>query len=229
MVTAIFLLGPPASGKSTLSRQLESRHHARTFRLREYAGQRARTDPALAAVMRRRADPLGWLPDRTAVVLVRDAVSGQFQPAVGSPVVFEGYPGNGYQADYLARLLSALRLPSLALVLRLPPQAARQRAEARRVCPACTAEDGEPHRPARLAENGRCADCGAPAQRRDSDEPQRLAARAARFLQHLPSIRTALTAQDVPWRTIDAELPPALLLAAAEAELHVHLPKGSTP
>ncbi|MFJ6212793.1 hypothetical protein ACIQGZ_05600 [Streptomyces sp. NPDC092296] len=227
MAVAVFLLGPPASGKSTLSRQLEDRHHTRTFRLRECADQRARTDAALAAVMREGADSLGWLPDKAAVALVREAVTGQYQPTEVTPVIFEGYPGNGYQADCLARLLAALRVPALALVLRLAPQVARRRAEDRRVCPACTTEDAEPHRPARIGQDGLCACCGAQVQRRGSDQPQQHDARTARFLRNLPSIRNALSTQGVTWRILDAELPPALVLAAAEAELHVHLPKGS--
>jgi adenylate kinase len=226
MAAAVFLLGPPASGKSTLNQQLERWHGTRTFRLREYADQRARTDTVLAAVMANRTDPLGWLPDQSAVALVREAVTGPFRPSATSPVVFEGYPGNGFQADCLARLLGGLRVPCLALVLRLSPQAARQRAESRRVCPACTTEAHEPHRPARIGPDGLCAGCGAQLQRRHGDEPQRYAERSARFLRNLPEIRAALGAQRVPWRVLDAALSPALVLAAAQAELYAHLPKG---
>ncbi|MFB8199375.1 nucleoside monophosphate kinase [Kitasatospora purpeofusca] len=218
MKLAVLLLGPPASGKSTLTRQLAGQHDMHTFRLREYARQRAKAEPALAAAMNDGADPLGWLPDRVATSLVRDAVTGLLGPSGrASSVVFEGYPGNAYQATHLARLLDGL--PTVALVLRVNETTTRQRAQGRRVCPACTTEDGEPHRPARIHRLGVCADCGSPVRRRSSDVPARFALRTERFLQHLPSIRAALTAQGVPWRSIDAGQSPAQVLAAAQIHL----------
>jgi adenylate kinase len=226
--SAVLLLGTPGSGKSTLSGQLASRHNARVFRLREYVQERARADPGLAAAMRARSNALGWLPDQMALSLVGDAVTGPFRPSGRSMVVFEGYPGNGVQADRLARLLRRLYVPPLALVLRLHPEIAWQRARQRRVCPSCAPEVGEPHRPALVSATGLCTGCGGPVKPRSGDSPQRLAARTERHRQQLPHIRRTLCAWGVPWRVLDAHHDPARLLAAAEVELAAHFLKELT-
>jgi adenylate kinase len=221
--TALLLLGPPGSGKSTLSKELAFRHNARVFRLREYAQERAYTDPVLAAAIRERSDAWGWLPDRMALSLVEDAVTGLFGPSERGPVIFEGYPGNALQTDRLMRLLQHRYASPIALVLRLHPEVARQRARQRRVCPQCDPEFGEPHRPARLSTAGRCAECGGLVLPRSGDSPERLAARTERYHQQLPLICRVLCAWGVPWHILDADRTPEQLLATAEVALTAHL------
>ncbi|WP_424643702.1 nucleoside monophosphate kinase [Embleya sp. AB8] len=218
---AVILLGPPASGKSTLSRELATRYGARVFRLREYAARHAECDPAVTTEVR---DALGWLPDGVAVRLVRRAVvDGPFRPSAKSPVVFEGYPGNAVQADLLARLFRARGVPSVAVVLQLPPDVARHRAHRRRVCPTCVPEPGgESHRPTLVTPAGACTRCGQPAQLRAGDAPDRFAARTRRFHHELPRIRLALTRGAVSWRPIDADRPADAVLAAVDTELATH-------
>ncbi|WP_061294114.1 adenylate kinase family protein [Herbidospora cretacea] len=209
----VILLGPPASGKSTLSRQLVDRCNARLFRLREYV--QSLSEAGSAALDGTSRDSLGWLPDEVAIQLVHDAVSGPYRPA-DTPVVFEGYPGNGLQARHLADLLIRLDTPVTAIHLRADWPTAQQRAQLRWVCRHCEpASTGHPHRPAQATATSACASCGNTLLKRQDDAPERLLARTQRFTTCLPEIYTALTGHGIPWRTIDSRHPADEVLSAA--------------
>ncbi|WP_433358865.1 nucleoside monophosphate kinase [Streptosporangium sp. CA-115845] len=227
---AVSVLGPPASGKSTLTSALATRHGGRIFRLREYAHRRAADEPALAAAMHARADALGWLPDRLALRLVGDALRGAYHPLAGAPVLLEGYPGNAVQAAHLAKLLRRCDGMLVVLDLHLDQDTAWQRARTRRVCPRCESDTGtDPHRPAPAAPDGECAQCAGPLRPRHGDTPSALAARADRFHQHRPQIRRALQVHHVPWHTLSTQCAPSAVLSAAEAALGIHPPLHLDP
>ncbi|MEV6985593.1 nucleoside monophosphate kinase [Sphaerisporangium sp. NPDC051017] len=220
---AVSVLGPPASGKSTLTAALASRHPSSTFRLREYARHRAAQDAALADAVRASKDPLGWLSDSVAGNLVNDAVRGPFRPAPGVLLLLEGYPGNPVQAAHLADLAASVGAALLVLDLQVDQETAWQRARTRRVCPVCGPGSGaEPHRPAEVGPDGECARCGGRLQQRRDDTAGSLAARTGRFHHHYPRIRSRLQERGVPWHTIDTRCPPAAVVAAADAVLGNH-------
>lgn len=209
----VILLGPPASGKSTLSEQLEAKRNARLFRLREYV--QSLPEAETAALKGTSRDSLGWLPDDIATQLVHDAISGPFQPGE-TPVVFEGYPGNGVQSRHLADLLIRLDVSATVIHLRADWATALQRAQLRRVCLHCEpTATGQPHKPAQVTTVDTCARCGNTLLQRQDDSPDRLSSRTQRFTSRLPEIYTALTGHGIPWRTIDSHPPACEVLAVA--------------
>ncbi|MEU3553321.1 nucleoside monophosphate kinase [Streptomyces fragilis] len=212
----VLLLGPPGSGKSTLAAAFVEECGAQVFRLREFAERQARTDPGVARAMAGRRDPLGWLPDDVATVLVQRALH---RHASGHGVLLlEGYPGTSRQARALLRDLSATGCRSVALELSAPDQVLRHRIAHRVVCPRC---DPQRRRPAtRRPDLLRCcAACGGELERRMNDAPDVAAQRLVRYRQHAAPIRALWQESGFTWHTVDADQEQPLVVAAALSTL----------
>lgn len=224
----VALVGPPAVGKSTVSEALADRTGARVFRLREFAHE-VRCRPAADQRLFDTCDSLGWLPEETVFLLLQAALlHGQF-PANGL-VALENLPGSLTQLLLLTAIADQLRAPLALIELTAADTVVAARARTRRVCPACEPDPGgDPHRPAlrTTRDPDRCDSCGGGLLPRRGDEPQRFAARLARFRRRIPAIRRAATALHLPYHTVDAtcDSPTCLhhvttILAAAEPWTH---------
>lgn len=209
----VAVVGPPAVGKSTLTGALANRFGARVFRLREFAHEfraRSGTDQRLFDT----GDPLGWFPDKAVALLLRAAfLQGQFpaQPMV----VLENFPGSLIQFQLLNTVAGQLQAPLAVIELTADDGLLSIRIRTRRVCLTCEPDPrGDPHRPAHPAAEhpDQCASCGGALTLRRGDEPQRFAARLARFRHRIPAIRQAVRALRLPYHVVDATSDPTSCL-----------------
>lgn len=218
------VVGPPAVGKSTVTRALTDRYGGRVFRLREFAYE-IRSRPGVNQRLFASDDPLGWLPEDTVAQVLRAAfVQGRF-PA-SALVVLENFPGSLAQLRLLASIADRLVASLMLIELTAGDDLLTIRSQAWRVCPTCEPDPrGDPHRPARGSghEPHRCVGCGGELQLRWGDEPIRFAARLARFRDRIPAIRTDAKSLHLPYHEVDATSDPATsvhrvtaVLAAAE-------------
>ena len=214
----IAVLGPPASGKSTVTAALAGRLTASVFRLREFAHDYGRRAPHLAGLLAP-VDALGWLRDPGVAHLLHAAfMNGALSRATS--VLLENLPGNRTQLEHIVAL-AAVTGASLGVVeLTAPDDLLRSRASARRVCPRCEPDPrGDPHRPA-LGLPGdplRCARCGGSLVARLSDAPHQFEAKLARYRSTIDDIRRSAQSWGLPYLMVDAAADRATLLSAAEA------------
>ncbi|MEU7906370.1 hypothetical protein [Actinoplanes sp. NPDC049118] len=204
-VRLIAVIGPPAVGKSTLSRHLQDTAGAGVFRLREFAETYRQAHPAQAAAFAT-TDPLGWLPDTAVAVLFGAALSDAF-PELCPVMVLENLPGNAAQLDLLRDRAAAIGARLDLVVLTAPDRVLADRAQTRRVCASCEPDPrGDPHQPAHAADDDpqRCRRCGGRLAARRSDTPELFQARLGRFRASLPAIRTAALAAHVPCHFLDS-------------------------
>lgn len=199
------LVGPPAVGKSTVSRALAVRHDAQVFRLREFAHELQRRDPGSARLFDN-VDALGWFGAGAVAYCLRRAFVEREVAAAGM-VVLENFPGSRVQFGQLHAVAAARAVPLVLVELVAPEDVLWQRVAARRVCPTCEPDPhGDPHRPARgLSERpGRCATCSGELTTRRGDRPATFAARLARFSERIGAIRRAAIARGRPLYMVHA-------------------------
>lgn len=213
MTTFIAVLGPPASGKSALTNALRTTPDVLVFRLRDHCFNQSRRDPILAAQLRNSPDPLGWLDDATvADVLVKAFQEQRFPSRTARAVLLENFPGNARQVELLVGVLAAGHCVCeclAAIELIVPEAALHQRVTSRRVCLSCEPDHGDLHRPAVPSATSpeHCATCGTRLATRPGDSPGIFVQRLDRFREHIPSIRSALTAHGVRVERLDGNQP----------------------
>lgn len=201
----VAVVGPPAVGKSTVTRALADRFGARVFRLREFAAE-FRSQPGVDQRPFDTCDRLGWLPEETVFRLLRAAfLDGQF-PA-RDLMILENFPGSLTQLLLVKATSEQLQAPLIVIELIAADSVLVGRVRTRLVCLTCEPDPrDDPHRPAHPAAHdaSRCDGCGAKLLPRRGDEPQRFAARLARFRRRIPAIRRAATALYLPYHAVDA-------------------------
>ena len=201
----IAVLGAPAAGKSTLTRQVSAVTGATVFRLREFAQDYRRTHLAAAGAFAT-DDPLGWLSDDTVAMLL-DAAFRVPPHGLGPTVLLENLPGNAAQLGMLLDRAAAIGGRLELVVLAAPDSVLAARARTRRVCPGCERDPrGDPHRPAQSVPHDpdRCRACDRRLAPRRSDEPALFQARLRRFRDRMPAIRAAAARRQVPCHPIDS-------------------------
>ncbi|MGH3710172.1 MAG: hypothetical protein ACRDQ9_16430 [Pseudonocardiaceae bacterium] len=216
----VAVIGPPAVGKSTVSRALPDSLGAQVFRLREFA-HKFHSHGTVNERLFDTRDSLGWFPEETVFVLLQAAFIQRQFPARGL-VVLENFPGSLTQLLLLKATADQLRAPLMLIELTAADIVVAARARTRRVCPGCEPDPrGDPHRPAQPATHDltRCASCGGGLLPRQGDERERFAARLARFHRRISAIRRAATALQVPYHWVDATGDPGTCLQSVVTAL----------
>jgi adenylate kinase family enzyme len=225
----VAVVGPPAVGKSTVTRTLADYLGAQVFRLREFAHEFRSHDTIDERLFDTR-DSLDWLPEETIFLLLQAAfIQRQFQTC--GLVVLENFPGSLTQLLLLRATADQLRAPLMLIELAADDIVVAAQARTRRVCPTCEPDPrGDPHRPAHPAAHdlNRCDSCSGELLPRQGDEPERFAGRLARFRRRIPAIRRAATALQLPYHRADATSDPdtclqSVVTALAATEPLAHL------
>jgi adenylate kinase len=162
--TAIILLGPPASGKTSLAQQLSSERRMAIIEtgrlLRREVERRSSLGRRLETYMEAgRLAPVDW---------VAEVVAEAVRQTSENSVWFDGFPRNEDQIEALFKILKDAGLDLAAvLVFDLSDQEVKQRITGRRICPRCGAVYNIHSDPP--AKEGICNQCGAGLIRRDDD------------------------------------------------------------
>lgn len=115
------ILGPPGSGKSTLSRLIAARLEAPVISIGELLRRAAERDPETLATIERG----GFVSDATSWTAMLPALE-----AAGARYVLDGFPRTAGQAIRLAE--SPYGPPDVAVVLHVPPATLATRLDIRR-------------------------------------------------------------------------------------------------
>ncbi|MGW0358949.1 adenylate kinase family protein [Nocardia nova] len=177
------IIGPPASGKSTLTEALTHAHPTvTTFGVRRYFAEQVARGTGLGRAAAETVRDGGWLPDELVVAAVRQELT---TGGLGRDFILEGMPGNRRQAELLDKQLDEFNCPlDAAVYLSAEPQVCAARARRRIVCLAC---DGGSH-PAVVDADERCVTCGSATVARPSDAPKPFAERLRQHHSFLPEL-----------------------------------------
>lgn len=206
----VIMLGPPASGKSTVVKAiLAGNPNLRRFVVRRQLAEERRngTDLWLAAA-RASAEKGAWIPDAVVV----EMLARRLPDDESTGMLIEGLPANAEQAVRVRNLLET-RGAALRRILYLdaPDGVCAARVRNRRVCASC--DDGmAPARPDPAAPD-RCASCAAPLTRRHDDDGARFLERLAVHRRNIGAVLAAYPPEEVV--VVDAARSPAAVAAAA--------------
>ena len=203
----VAVVGPPASGKSTLATALAAAFAAPIIRPREAIRALLEQEPRLHELYAP-INELGWSSDGALGVAIRAAVWRI--PGDQQMVVLENLPGDGCQLADLHLWAQRVRGQVLMVHLDTADELLLARGFARRVCQACGRDrSGEPHEPAVASgtDPNRCSNCATILTIRRDDERAILRSRTQRHRRYFRSIRATAEALAIPFVSIDASLP----------------------
>ena len=208
----VIVLGPPASGKSTLIRRILSDNpELDRFRVRHQLAEERRNGTDLWQAVRASAEQRSWIPD----ALVMEMFARRLR-CRSAPMLIEGLPANGTQAERLRELLDAHGvLTRLILYLDAPDQVCATRIAGRRVCHRC--DDGMAPTWADPATPDRCGSCGGPSVRRADDAAPIFTERLHIHRRNAPAMLAAFRPDETV--VLDATQAPTAIAVAARAAL----------
>jgi adenylate kinase family enzyme len=227
----ISLLGPPNSGKSTLSDTLCARLGAKVIRPRDAIRQTI-TMQSYVADLFAPVDDLGWASDYALAYAVRVTIDA-LSPAM-QKVILENLPWDALQLMDLQHLISQTSSELVVLLIDAPDEVLMQRGGRRRVCQTCELDPmREPRRPALPAvdDAGRCGICGSRLTVRPDDTPAVLTRRIERSRGYLAQITRYAYSARVPIHRLDGAQPTDEVARSAFAILNqlckLGLPAGN--
>lgn len=202
----VAVLGPPATGKTTLTTLLGAGPGRSVFRLRDHVPQ------AILAATATSADRLGWIDDVTVARALRGYLEAAAADADVRVVLMDNFPGSATQAMLLLSALRALAPACAVGVVELAAETAtvRRRIRDRRVCHQCERDPiGDPRLPAEASPGDprRCARCGSVLHPRRGDAPRLVAARTRRYETAIIGIRHAFASAGVGVWQLDSNHP----------------------
>ncbi|RAY15805.1 hypothetical protein DPM19_08525 [Actinomadura craniellae] len=200
---AVFLMGPPGAGKTTMATLFAERTGARPVRSGEMLRRVAAESPdaALRRTLMEYLPTSAPVPPEVYLRAVRDA----FREAEPGPLVFDGYPKSVRQCDSVPELLAAGGLADPAItgfLFEVTAETIERRTRARETCANCGNE---------TSLDGAC--CASPAiVRRPDDAPDRLRDRYAEYRSSIEAIGAEFAAR-WPLHRLDVERPPETIVA----------------
>lgn len=203
------VIGPPASGKSTLTARLRLSLHAPVIGPRDAIRSTVESQPRLHGLFTP-VNALGWVSDAALGLAVRTAVTRL--PHTCELAVLENLPGDDIQVADIHALARQRGGRLLVLHLDGDDDTLLRRGLTRRVCPACDAH--EPALPS-PSSPGHCARCAAPLTTRTDDAQDILSERTTRHRRYARSVLRIIDALGVPLTHIDATADPATAEAIA--------------
>jgi len=208
----VIVMGPPASGKSTLVREILSDNpELDRFRVSHQIVEEKRNGTDLWQAVRASAEQRSWIPD--AIVMEMFARRLRRRAAA---MLLEGLPANGTQAVRVRELLDAHGVPArLILYLDAPDQVCAARVAGRRVCHRC--DDGMAPTWPDPAAPDRCGACGGLSARREDDTAAAFTERLRIHRRNTPAVLAAFRPDEIV--VLDATRAPAAIAAAARAAL----------
>lgn len=221
---ALAIIGPPASGKTTLTMRLGIMPGCDVFRLREHVSE------TMLAATATSAERLGWLGDLTVTRALQGYIEAVIRREAVHTMLLDNFPGSDTQARLLVSLLRKLAPACVMHVVELVADQAvlHRRVQTRRVCGHCERDPiHDPRLPAQASPTDprRCARCNSILHPRRGDAPRLLRARIQRYACASASIRAAFTEAGIEVLQRDARRPPEQTIA----DLSVLLATRSTP
>jgi adenylate kinase len=215
---AIPVMGPPASGKTTLTMQLGTWPGWKVFRLREHVPQ------TILAATASSAERLGWIDDVTVALALRSYIEATVAEDSAHSVLLDNFPGSAAQVSMLlsviAKLAPGCQVHPVELVA--DPMTLTRRVRARRVCHRCEPDPiRDPRQPAASSAHDprRCARCFSTLQPRRGDAPRLLQARAQRYEQAAISVRRTFRDLGLAVVQLPSSRPPDQLASAFITQL----------
>lgn len=213
----ISLLGPPNSGKSTLTNALCASINSHVIRPRDAIRQTVLRQP-YAADLFSPIDDMGWASDYALAYAVRASI-GALSPATRR-VLLENLPWDALQLLDLQQLVMQTSSELVVLLIDATDEVLMHRGNQRRVCHKCEPDPTrEPRRPAVPAADDpeRCAVCSSWLVTRPDDSPAILARRIERSRDYLTQILRYADAARIPIHRLDGtQQPTAIAHTAAE-------------
>lgn len=212
------ILGPPASGKSTLALMLGADRPNQVFRLREHV------PIEVLAATTSAADRLGWIDDSVVGPAVRSYLTKVAEGRYIDTVLMDNFPGTSDQAKMLIDIVVdiARECTFEPVELVLDEKTRKRRARRRRVCHSCEKDPiSDPRMPAEATASNpwSCARCGSLLHPRRGDAPSLFAARSRRHQDATAAIGETFTSAGFPVTTLNADQRPSEMAGQVRAML----------
>ncbi|MGP3928809.1 nucleoside monophosphate kinase [Nonomuraea sp. KM88] len=209
----VIVLGPPASGKSTLVREILADHASfRRFVVRHQLAREKSNGTPLWESIRKSVEKGRWIPDS----LVVELFARQLRAYPSARMVLQGLPANGAQAVMVRDLIHAHGVRTkLVLYLDASDDVCAMRMRHRVVCTTC--DDGRAPAGAAPKAPDRCITCGGLLERRPDDNESVFAQRLRTHRRNIPAIFAAFRPEEIT--VLDAKATPEAVAASARVAL----------
>jgi adenylate kinase len=176
--SAVILLGPPASGKTTVANAVDANHGVAIIRTGHLLRSAGKADTDSGRELRRHLEAGRLAPTELVVDVIGDQIDG----LKADLLIFDGFPRLEDQIAPLFGMLEEKGLQLAAvLVLTLSDQEIHQRLAGRRACPRCGATYHVEAQPPR--QQDRCDHCDTALIQRADDAPKAVAERLDSYRQ----------------------------------------------
>ncbi|TDD15101.1 nucleoside monophosphate kinase [Nonomuraea diastatica] len=209
----VIVLGPPASGKSTLVREILAAHAAfRRFVVRHQLARERSNGTQLWESIKKSTEKGGWIPD----ALIIELFTRQLRAYPSARMVLQGLPANGAQAVMVRDLIEAHGVRTkLVLYLDASDSVCTMRMRHRMVCVTC--DDGRAPASAAPGAPDRCVTCRGLLERRPDDNEPGFSQRLRTHRRNISGIFAAFQPEEIT--VLDATATPAAVAASARAAL----------
>jgi adenylate kinase len=160
----LILVGPPGSGKGTMSRLLRERYKITSFAVGDVLRAEIKKGSELGKLAASYIDKGNFVPNEVSGGIVKNKLR-----ELGDNYVLDGYPRNIPQAETLKEIMKDLNTGiNIVFHLDIEDEALKERLKGRIVCPKC----GFTYHTVNLKpkKEGLCDHCDVPLERRKDDD-----------------------------------------------------------